>query len=147
MNKDLKHESDWTRARNHLTRAVQGWMDPHEEASLTLPLADEDWLLEITSEGKLLCMAGYALEDMRSILCDGTTEDLGSDELAKQSKFYLQQTVSKHRAHLLAQGFTERMEMNDSFVAAHFERPIDLSRLEDLENQIHTCRTWFTSKS
>lgn len=136
----------WDRLRSHLTASIRGWLDPSDQQTLTLPMADEDWLLEISSDGKLVCMAGYDLEDMRSMLCDGTTEDLGSDELAKQAKFYLQQTISKYRKRLLSQGFTERIEMNDSYVAAHFERPIDLSTLTEVEGHIHTCQTWFTAK-
>lgn len=145
MGKDMETAFDWPRLRSHLTASIHGWLDPHDQETLTLPMADEDWLLEISREGKLVCMAGYDLEDMRSMLCDGTTEDLGSDELAKQAKFYLQQTISKYRTRLLSQGFTERIEMNDSFVAAHFERPIDLSTLKEVEDHIHTCRSWFAS--
>ena len=147
MGKDPDTASFWPRLRSHLTTSIHGWLDPHDPETLTLPMADEDWLLEISGEGKLVCMAGYDLEDMRSMLCDGTTEDLGSDELAKQAKFYLQQTISKYRKRLLSQGFTERIEMNDSYVAAHFERPIDLSTLKEVENHIHTCQSWFSPKT
>ncbi len=134
----------WPQARTHLQQAIKGWMDLDGEESLTLPLADEDWLLEVTAEGKLICVAGYDLEDMKSLLSDGTAEDLGSDELAKQAKFYLQQTVSKHRQHLLSQGFTETISMNESFVAAQFERPIDLQNLPKLQEEITDCQSWFS---
>ncbi len=138
--------SRWEKARTHLRQSVTGWMDLDGEESLTLPLADEDWLLEVTAEGKLVCLAGYDLEDMKSLLSDGTAEDLGSDELAKQAKFYLQQTVSKYRQHLLAQGFTETISMNESFVAAQYERSTDLDDLSKLDEEIAACRSWFSSK-
>lgn len=144
MSEHLGTAPSWDRLRRHLTTSIHGWLDPHAQDTLTLPMADEDWLLEISADGKLICMAGYDLEDMRSMLCDGTTEDLGSDELAKQAKFYLQQTISKYRQRLLSQGFTERIEMNDSYVAAHFERPIDLTTLTEIERHIQTCQSWFT---
>jgi hypothetical protein len=83
------------------------------------------------------------MEDMKSMLSDGTPEDLGTDELAKQAKFYLQQTVSKHRPKLMSQGFTERIEMNECHVAAHYERQVDFGKLPDLHQQIKTCLTWF----
>ena len=73
--------------------------------SLSFDVDDEDWLLEVTPQGLLVCQSGYDLDDMKSVLSDGTAEDLGSDELAKQAKFYLQQTVSKHRARLIRDGF------------------------------------------
>lgn len=137
----------WSEARSYLVTEIQGWMDIHSTDALTLPLPNEDWLLEITADGKLVCMAGYDLDDMKSMLSDGTPEDLGTDELAKQAKFYLQQTVSKHRPTLLRQGFTERIEMNDSYVAAHYERPVDFTRLADLRQQIKTCLTWFPASA
>ena len=102
-------------------------------------------LLEITPEGKLICQAGYMLEDMESILSDGTAEDLGSDELAKQAKFYLQQTVSKHRKRLQTEGFSERTEMNDEYVAMMFERLVDLGNLPSLKTSIQRYRSQFSN--
>jgi hypothetical protein len=136
----------WPDARRYLVNEIHGWMDIHSMEALTLPLPDEDWLLEVTADGKLVCMAGYDLDDMKSMLSDGTPEDLGTDELAKQAKFYLQQTVSKHRPKLMSQGFTERIEMNDSHVAAHYERPVDLGNLIELHQQIKTCLAWFSPR-
>lgn len=135
----------WMQARTYLVKEIPGWLDSNDTDALTLPLPNEDWLLEITPDGKLVCMAGYDMEDMKSMLSDGTPEDLGTDELAKQAKFYLQQTVSKHRPKLMSQGFTERIEMNESHVAAHYERPVDFGKLPDLHQQIKTCLTWFPS--
>ena len=103
----------WSAIRSSLLEEIPGWFDSKESEALTLALPDEDWLLEITPDGRLVCVAGYDLDDMKSMLSDGTPEDLGTDELAKQVKFFLQQTTSKYRRKLLAEGFTERMEMTD----------------------------------
>ncbi|GJL68078.1 MAG: hypothetical protein NPIRA06_07130 [Nitrospirales bacterium] len=143
MSESFDRSTLWLQARTYLVREFHGWLDIHSTDALTLPLPDEDWLLEITADGKLVCVAGYDLDDMKSMLSDGTPEDLGTDELAKQAKFYLQQTVSKHRPKLLRQGFKERIEMNESHVAAHYERPVDLGKLADLHQQIKTCLTLF----
>lgn len=147
MSHNMDTASDWMRLRTHLVTAFHGWLDPRDPDCLTLPMPDEDWLVEITADGSLICMAGYDLEDMRSILCDGTTEDLGSDELAKQAKFYLQQTISKHRKKLLAEGFTERIAMNDDYVAAQFSRPIDFAQPMEVERAIRHCQAQFADKS
>ena len=114
------------------------------DSPLTLLLDDEDWQLEVTPGGLLVCQAGYALEDMQSLLSDGTPEDLGSDELAKQAKFYLHQTVSKHRPWLKQEGFVERTEMNDEYVAIFYERTMDLTNLPELEQAIRRCRNQLT---
>jgi hypothetical protein len=133
----------WLAIRSSLLAEIPGWLDSHETEPLTLSLPDEDWLLEITPDGRLVCVAGYDLDDMKSMLSDGTPEDLGNDELAKQVKFFLQQTTAKYRRKLLAEGFIERMEINDEFVAAHFEQPIDLEILSEIRHKIHTCQSWF----
>jgi len=143
MNDTNSISPHWHEARSSLLTDIPGWFESAETEPLTLSLPDEDWLLEVTPDGRLVCVAGYDLEDMKSILSDGTPEDLGSDELAKQVKFFLQQTTSKYRRRLVAEGFTERIEMNDDFVAAHFEQAIDLKSLPDLRQRIFTCQSWF----
>ena len=59
------------------------------------------WLLEIKPEGKLLCQYGVAIDDVMPLMSDGTPEDLGTDEIAKQAKFFIQPAVSKFRPLLL----------------------------------------------
>ncbi|MGB0911369.1 MAG: hypothetical protein ACPGYT_13485 [Nitrospirales bacterium] len=135
----------WEQARAYLQTHISGWFSSSPDEALTLQLDDDDWLLEITPTGLLVCQAGYMLEDMESILSDGTAEDLGSDELAKQAKFYLQQTVSKHRKRLLQDGFSERMEMNDEYVAMLFERPVEFHDLSALASSIQQARSKFSS--
>lgn len=133
----------WQSARASLLTEVVGWLESQETEPLTLSLPDEDWLLEITPDGRLVCVAGYDLDDMKSMLSDGTAEDLGGDELAKQVKFFLQQTTSKYRRRLVAEGFTERIEMTEDFVAANFEQAIDLGALPEVRKKIQTCQSWF----
>ncbi len=135
----------WTSARSSLLAEIPGWFDSEDMEPLTLSLPDEDWLLEITPAGRLTCVAGYDLDDMKSILSDGTAEDLGSDELVKQVKFFLQQTTSKYRRKLTTEGFTERIEMTEDFVAANFEQAIDLGELSEVRQKIQTCQSWFRS--
>ncbi len=135
----------WPETRASLLTEIPGWFESLNSEPLTLSLPDEDWLLEITPDGRLVCVAGYDLDDMKSMLSDGTAEDLGGDELAKQVKFFLQQTTSKYRRKLVAEGFVERIEMTDDFVAANFEKAIDLGAPSDVRQKIHTCQSWFRS--
>ena len=127
---------EWQNVQRHLKKTVPGFVQYEPGGALTLELDDEDWQLEVTPQGQLICQAGYALEDMQSLLSDGTAEDLGSDELAKQTKFYIQQLVAKHRDRLKQDGFAERMEMNDDYVAVFFERRVDLKNLSKLDQLI-----------
>ncbi len=135
----------WDHVRSFLVKQIPSWLDSSPNEALTLQLDDEDWLLEITPEGTLIVQAGYCLDDMESILSDGTAEDLGSDELAKQAKFYLQQMVSKHRKRLIQDGFTERTEMNDEYVAMFFERSLNFSDLPALTESIQQCQSQFSA--
>jgi hypothetical protein len=143
MNETPPISPHWHEARVSLLTDIPGWFESQETEPLTISLADEDWLLEITPGGLLVCVAGYDLDDMKNILSDGTPEDLGTDELAKQVKFFLQQTTSKYRRKLLSEGFTERIEMNEEFVAAYFEQAIDLEAHSDVRQKIQTCQSWF----
>ena len=143
MNETPSISPHWYEARASLLTDIPGWFESQETEPLTLSLPDEDWLLEITPDGQLVCVAGYDLDDMKSMLSDGTPEDLGSDELAKQAKFFLQQTTAKYRRKLLSEGFTERIEMNEDFVAAYFEQAIDLEVSSDVRQKIQICQSWF----
>ena len=135
----------WDQVQKHLKKTYPEFVQYETGGALTLGLDDEDWQLEITPQGQLICQAGYSLEDMQSLLSDGTPEDLGSDELAKQVKFYIQQVVSKYRPRLKAEGFTERTEMTDEYVAVFFERPINLANLSELDQLIDRYQQQFTA--
>ncbi len=135
----------WRHVQGHLKQANSDFIQYEPDGALTLELDDEDWQLEITPAGLFVCQAGYALEDMQSLLSDGTAEDLGSDELAKQAKFYIQQVVSKYRERLVEDGFSERVEMNDEYVAVFFERRVDFNNLSELEQLITRYRRQFAA--
>jgi hypothetical protein len=137
-------KSDWNQVKGHLLKAIPQSSQEEDDNLLSFEVQDEDWLVEFNAEGVLSCQSGYALDDMKSILSDGTPEDLGTDELAKQAKFYLQQTVSKYRNRLKQDGFSERTEMNDDFVAIYFERTLDLSNLPELSKTIQSYQRLFS---
>lgn len=141
---DEKNVVAWQEIQHHLKKTFPGFIQYEHDGALTLELDDEEWQLEITPQGMLICQVGYALDDMHSLLSDGTAEDLGSDELAKQAKFYIQQVASKYREDLLREGFAERTEMNSDYVAVFFERAIDLNNVSDLDQLISKYRQYFS---
>jgi len=104
-----------------------------------MDLGSDGWMLELTPDGRLLCQYGMALEDAMTLLSDGTPEDLGTDEIAKQAKYYIQPEVSKYRAILLKSGFSEQTEITDDFVAAFFERSIDLTNPIAVQDLMRWC--------
>ena len=142
---DALNSEAWELTRDFLTKKFPNCHQSDPSGPLTFELDNEEWILEISSTGTLACQSGYALEDMKSILSDGTAEDLGTDELAKQAKFYLQQATSKYRNRLKQEGFTERTEMNDEYVAVMFEREVSLDRLDELEQTIRRYQTFFSA--
>jgi len=107
--------------------------------ALAMDLGSDGWLLELTPDGRLLCQYGMALEDVMTLLSDGTPEDLGTDEIAKQAKYYIQPAVSKYRAILLKSGFSEQTEMNDEYVAVRFERNVDLMNPAAVQDLMRWC--------
>ena len=96
-------------------------------------------MLEIKPDGKLLCQYGVAMDDVMSLMSEGTPEDLGTDEVAKQAKYFIQPAVSKFRPLLLQSGFSEQTEMTEEYVAVTFEREVDLGNLSKVQDLMRWC--------
>lgn len=119
--------SAWTALKHSLCQAFPQLAGLEPGGPLAMDLGSDGWLYELTPDGRLLCQYGIAMDDVKSLMSDGTTEDLGTDELAKQAKYFIQPAVSKYRRLLLQSGFSEQTEMNDEFVAVTFERKVDVA--------------------
>ncbi len=129
----------WTSLRASLAPAFPQLQELEVGGALTMDLGPDGWLLELTPDGLLLCQYGMALDDVMTLLSDGTPEDLGTDEIAKQAKYYIQPAVSKYRTILLKSGFSEQTEMNDDYVAARFERNVDLTNPTAVQDLLRWC--------
>ena len=129
----------WTSLRASLAPTFPQLQEFEAGGALTMELGSDGWLLELTPDGRLLCQYGMALEDVMALLSDGTPEDLGTDEIAKQAKYYIQPAVSKYRTILLKSGFSEQTEMTDDYVAARFERSVDLTNPIAVQDLMRWC--------
>ena len=129
----------WPEARTTLTKAFPQAYELEPGGPLALDLGNDGWLLEIKPEGKVVCQYGVAMDDVMSLMSDGTPEDLGTDEIAKQAKYFIQPAVSKFRALLLQSGFAEESDMNDEYVAVTFERMVDFQNLSKVQDLIRWC--------
>jgi len=129
----------WTGARNTLTKTFPQFYELEPGGPLALDLGEDGWLLEVKPEGKVICQYGVAIDDVMSLMSDGTPEDLGTDEVAKQAKYFIQPAVSKFRTLLLQSGFAEESDMNDEYVAVTFERVVDFHNLPKVEDLIRWC--------
>jgi hypothetical protein len=129
----------WREARTTLSKAFPQLYELEPDGPLALDLGTDGWLLEIKPEGKLLCQYGIAMDDVMSLMSEGTPEDLGTDEVAKQAKYFIQPAVSKYRPLLLQSGFSEQAEMNEEYVAVTFEREVDFEDLSKVQDLMHWC--------
>jgi len=129
----------WAEARRTLSRAFPQLYELEPGGALALDLGSDGWLLEVKPEGKLLCQYGLALDDVMSLMSDGTPEDLGTDEVAKQAKYFIQPAVSKFRPLLLQSGFSEQSEMNEEYVAVTFSRDVDFQNLPKVQDLMGWC--------
>jgi hypothetical protein len=129
----------WTSLRASLTPTFPQLQEFEAGGALVMDLGPDGWLLGLTPDGLLLCQYGMALDDVMTLLSDGTPEDLGTDEIAKQAKYYIQPEVSKYRAILLQSGFSEQTEMNDDYVAARFERNVDVTNPLAVQDLMRWC--------
>lgn len=87
----------------------------------------------------MVCQYGVAMDEVMALMSDGTPEDLGTDEVAKQAKYFLQPAVSKFRPLLVQSGFDEETEINDEFVAVTFARAVDIRNSAKVEDLIRWC--------
>ncbi|MDF0676263.1 MAG: hypothetical protein P0120_18285 [Nitrospira sp.] len=131
--------SGWTQLRADLVRSFPQFYELEADGPLVMDLGEDGWLLEVKPEGKVLCQYGVAMEDVMALMSEGTPEDLGTDEVAKQAKYFLQPAVAKYRALLLQSGFVEDTEMTDEFVAVTFARPVDLQNRAKVEDLLRWC--------
>ncbi|MBX3237895.1 MAG: hypothetical protein KF814_17260 [Nitrospiraceae bacterium] len=135
--------SRWEDIRSRLVTAVPRFYELDPGGALALDLTDDGWVLEVRPDGVLLCQHGIAMDDVKSLMCDGTTEDLGSDEVAKQAKYFLGPAVSKKRPALLKAGFEEETEMNDEYVAITFRKHFDFQQADDVTAAVQWCQSQF----
>lgn len=135
----------WEQIRLRLLDSIPQFYELESGAALALDLGDDGWLLEVRSDGQFLCQHGIAMDDVKSLMCDGTTEDLGSDEVAKQAKYFLGPAVSKKRPALLNAGFAEQTDMNDEYVAITFHKLLDFQRFDEVITAVRWCQALFKS--
>ncbi|GKS57787.1 hypothetical protein YTPLAS18_13140 [Nitrospira sp.] len=133
----------WEAVRQRLCAQEPSLYELEPGGALALHLNEEGWLLELTPDGQLICQTGMDIDDLKVLLSEGTCEDLGTDEIAKQAKGLMNRTVSRHRPALLREGFEERTEMNEQYVAVTFSQPIDLRDVDQLTNRIRWCQRQF----
>jgi len=81
--------SAWTSLRASLVSPFPQLQELEAGGALTMDLGSDGWMLELTPDGRLLCQYGMALDDVMTVLSDGTAEDLGIEEIAKQPKYYI----------------------------------------------------------
>jgi hypothetical protein len=136
-------DTDWAAVRARLRESLPSFYELEPGGALMMDLGAEGWLLEVTPDRRLLCQMGMDLEDIKSLMSDGTPEDLGTDEVAKQVKYYIQPAVGKFRHALRGAGFEETTEMNDDYVAAIFHKEVDFTKPEEIEQAIQWCRKQF----
>jgi hypothetical protein len=129
----------WIQLRTNLKRSFPQFYELEPDGPLAMDLGDDGWLLEVRPDGKVLCQYGVAMDEVMALMSEGTPEDLGTDEVAKQAKYFLQPAVSKYRALLLQSGFVEETEMTDEFVAVTFARGADLENPAKLEDLLRWC--------
>ena len=137
----------WNDARSKLRQSEPAFEELEPGGALALALNDDGWILEITPGGRLICQAGMDIEDIQSLLSDGTPEDLGTDELAKQAKYYLQPMVAKFRKPLRDAGFEEQTEMTEQYVAITFQQAVDFLKVDEVLKSVRWCKQQFSVRS
>ncbi len=129
----------WAQLRTDLMQSFPQFYELEPNGPLIMDLGGDGWLVEVRPDGVVLCQYGVAMDEVIALMSEGTPEDLGTDEVAKQAKYFLQPAVAKYRALLLQSGFVEDTEMTDEFVAVTFARPVDLENRAKVEDLLRWC--------
>jgi hypothetical protein len=129
----------WQQLRSSLMQAFPQFYELESGGPLIMDLGPDGWLLEVKPDGVVVCQYGLAMDEVMALMSDGTPEDLGTDEVAKQAKYFLQPAVSKFRPLLVQSGFTEETEINDEFVAVTFTRAVDMRNSAKVEDLLRWC--------
>ncbi len=133
----------WEGVSQRLRAQEPSFYELEPGGALALPLHEEGWMLELTPDGQLICQTGMDIDDLKALLSEGTCEDLGTDEIAKQAKALMNRTVSRYRPILVREGFEERTEMNDQYVAVLFTLPIATADVDQVLHRVQWCRQQF----
>ena len=141
------HSADpaWATVRSRLRRSQPAFYELEAEGAPMMDLGGDGWLLEITPDGRLLCQMGLAIDEIKLLMSEGTPEDLGTDEVAKQAKYYLQPAVAKFRSALRGAGFEESTEMTEEYVATTFQKAVDFHKPDAVEQAVQWCRQQFNA--
>lgn len=133
----------WEDIRSRLRRSLPAFYEFEPGGALMMDLGDDGWLLEVTPDARLVCQMGMAIDDVKCLMSEGTPEDLGTDEVAKQAKYYLQPATAKFRPALRGAGFEETTEMNEEYVATTFHKAVDFNKPDEIEQAVRWCRQQF----
>ena len=132
--------SVWGRLCASLVRTFPQFYTIETLGPLLMDLGDDGWILEVKPDGVVVCQYGVAMDEVMALMSEGTAEDIGTDEAAKQAKYFIQPAVSKFRPLLLRSGFAEETDINDEFVAVTFTRAVDMENPAKVEDLIRWCR-------
>jgi hypothetical protein len=130
----------WKQLCALLTRAFPQFYTIEADGPLLMDLGNDGWILEVKPDGAVVCQYGVAMDEVLALMSEGTAEDIGTDEAAKQAKYFIQPAVSKFRPLLLQSGFSEETDINDEFVAVTFTRSVDVGNPAKVQDLIHWCR-------
>lgn len=129
----------WLQLCAVLRRTFPQFNTIEEDGTLIMDLGSDGWLLEVKPDGRVMCQYGVAMDEVLALMSEGTAEDIGTDEAAKQAKYFIQPAVSKFRPLLVQSGFAEETDINDEFVAVTFTRIVDVENPAKAEHLIRWC--------
>src|SRR3989442_7753101 len=99
---------DWEGVRLRLRRSYPGFYELEAGGALLMDLGSEGWLLELTPDGRLLCQMGMDIEDIMSLMSEGTPEDLGTDEDIRLMRSEEHTSELQSRPHLVCRLLLEK---------------------------------------
>ena len=109
------------------------------ERSILISVEKADCLIEVGGDNKISCQFGVDMEELRTLLSGGTTEDIASDELQRVARDHLRPSFQKYRPKLSEKGFEETVDATEEYYAISFVKSVDLSDPDAVVTQLQDC--------
>ena len=109
------------------------------KGGITLPIGDDNCLVEIHPDRSLVCLFGLDLDEIRGMISGGATEDLSSDELQRVAKDSLRQTIGFRGRILRQKGFQEEVQATEEYFVMCYRKVLTDEGVQGNLGSIREC--------
>lgn len=131
--------SPWEDLKRELTRLGMEFEESNGPTVLSLEVGRFPFLIEFHPDGRLVVLFGVDMDELRTLVSGGATEDLSEDELQRVARDQLRPTVNVFKSTLKGDGFQETIDAGAGYYAIAFNKTIPEQGARESAALIRTC--------